>query len=69
MMWPFTRKKRHLAEERAAILEKKKSYEQQLVEIRSQRPKVELIRDFLVTRHVHNGFGEDLSIAWTPRGR
>ena len=69
MTWPFRHKKEHLEAERAAILEHHDDLDETLERVQRQRPQVEWIRDFLVNRDLRNGFGEDLIVAWTPRGR
>lgn len=68
-MWPFRGKKHNLESERAAIVARHSELDQTLANVQRQRSQVESIRDFLVTRNLKNGFGEDLTIAWTPRGR
>ena len=68
MMWPFKRTQR-LAAEQAEVERRIAVADAQLRVVQRRWPKVESIRDVLVTRREENGFGEELTVSWQPRGR
>lgn len=66
-MWPFTKHKIVIAEHQR--LQQDIEHANRLrAEITRQWPAVNSIRKTLVTRRLENGFGEQLEVAWTPKG-
>lgn len=68
MIWPF-RDHPQVEAERAEAQKRLAAAERQLAAVNRLWPAVNSFREALVTRRMENGFGEELTVAWQPRGR
>lgn len=69
MIWPFTHRTQRIAAEQAEVEARIAIADEKLRVVQRRWPTVESMRDVLVTRREENGFGEELTVSWTPRGR
>ena len=69
MIWPFTHTTQRQAAEQAEAVARVAAAEDYLQVVRRRWALVESMRDALVTRREENGFGEELTVSWQPKGR
>lgn len=65
MIWHSPRKQAEAEKVQQEIDEAEK----RLAEVQRRWPTVKDITHALIERRLENGFGEDLTVAWIPRGR